>query len=190
MNIVLLGGNGYVGREVLRQWLEKDKITTFYVLSRSGKNKVESPQVKNLALDVTDYAAVRKALPEAVDIVINFIGGPEKDEDAFIAANQKPAQVTKRIAEDFRVRAIGFIGGKLGPKKFTEVKKELADILRQTGIPVTVVEPTLIYGADRNDLLSKLVPVFQLFGLFSVNFKPVRVEKVAAELIAGLTGGN
>ena len=35
-NIVLLGGNGYIGREVTRQWLEKDSSAEFYIISRTG----------------------------------------------------------------------------------------------------------------------------------------------------------
>lgn len=35
--IVLLGGNGYIGRNVTKNWLKKDLSAEFYVLSRSGK---------------------------------------------------------------------------------------------------------------------------------------------------------
>lgn len=35
--IVLLGGNGYIGRNVTKNWLKKDSSAEFYVLSRSGK---------------------------------------------------------------------------------------------------------------------------------------------------------
>ena len=39
MKIILLGGNGYIGREVTKQWLKKDSHAEFYIISRSGKNK-------------------------------------------------------------------------------------------------------------------------------------------------------
>ena len=31
-NIVMLGGNGYIGRNVIEQWLQRDGQVQFYVL--------------------------------------------------------------------------------------------------------------------------------------------------------------
>lgn len=31
-NIVMLGGNGYIGRNVIKQWLQRDGQAQFYVL--------------------------------------------------------------------------------------------------------------------------------------------------------------
>ena len=44
-NIVLIGGNGYIGQEVLRQWLDQDVDARFYVISRSGKSKIVNERV-------------------------------------------------------------------------------------------------------------------------------------------------
>lgn len=38
-NMVLLGGNGYIGRNFTTQWLAKEPETQIFVLSRSGKNE-------------------------------------------------------------------------------------------------------------------------------------------------------
>ena len=41
-NIVMLGGNGHIGRNVTEQWLQRDPQAQFYVLSRSGKIRVST----------------------------------------------------------------------------------------------------------------------------------------------------
>lgn len=97
--IVLLGGNGYIGRNVTKNWLKKDLSAEFYVLSRSGKNELKDSRIKNIAVDVTSVGAVEAVLPEKIDYIIDFIGRPEKDVDLFKKVNNLPAQVMLRVAE-------------------------------------------------------------------------------------------
>ena len=59
-------------------------------------------------------------------------------------------------------------------------------MLQESGIPTTVVEPTLVYGGGRKDTLSKLVPIFKVLGSVIPSMKPVKVEDVASELVEGM----
>ena len=184
----MLGGNGYIGRNVIEQWLQRDMQAQFYVLSRSGKNILQDARIHNIAVDVTDAAAVMQTLPETVDCIIDFVGHPAKDPAEFVRANDLPAQVMLQIAQAKKVKAMGFIGGILGPKSFVKGKARLAQMLKDSGIPTVVVAPTIVYGNDRSDTLAKLVPLFKFLGLFAKNFKPVTVDAVAREMVDGLTG--
>lgn len=123
-------------------------------------------------------------LPDQVDYIVDFIGCPESDPATFEAVNDKPAQVMLQLAKDKKVKAMGFIGGLLGPKSFLDGKKRITDQLRASGIRTEVVEPTIVYGNGRSDALAKLVPVFKFFGLFMKNMKPVLVTEVADELVS------
>lgn len=123
-NVVLLGGNGYIGRNVTEKWLKKDPSAVFYVISRSGKNQLANARIHNLAADVADYQAVAAVLPDKVDYIVDFVGRPENDAIAFEQVNDKPACVMLQIAKDKHVKAMGFIGGLLGPKSFLEGKNE------------------------------------------------------------------
>ena len=181
-NVVLLGGNGYIGRNVTETWLKEDPSAVFYVISRSGKNQLTNPRIYNFAADVSDYKAVTAILPDQVDYILDFVGRPEKDPQAFVEVNNKPAQVMLQIAKDKQVKAMGFVGGVLGPKSFVEGKRRIAKTLSASGIRTEVVEPTLVYGNGRRDILAKLVPVFKFFGLFMKNMKPILVTDVAGEL--------
>lgn len=185
MNVVLLGGNGYIGRAVTKEWLQKDKNAKFYIVSRSGENKLKNPRIQNIKVNDLSMDIV-KELPEKIDYIVDFIGRPEKDTELLKQINMEPAKIMKAIAEEKQVKAMGFIGGVLGPKSFTSMKKEIISMLEDSSIPVKYVEPTLVYGADRNDGLSKMVPMFKFLGLFSNSMKPVKVEDVSTTLVTKL----
>lgn len=181
--IVMLGGNGYIGRNVTRKWMSADPSAEFVVVSRSGNNKVVSDRVKSVSADCSDFDAVNAVIPEKVDYILDFVGRPVKDSVEFKKINDQPAEVMLRIAEEKGVKAMGFIGGTLGDKAFVQGKKRIADKLKASGIRTEVVNPTLVYGNGRNDMMSKAVPLLKFFGLFSKKLKPVDVNVVANEMV-------
>ncbi|WP_047999118.1 NAD-dependent epimerase/dehydratase family protein [Lactiplantibacillus herbarum] len=186
LNIVLLGGNGYIGRELTRQWHAQDAEAEFWVLSRSGKNQLDLPVIHNYAVDVTDQAAVEAVLPTQVDYIVDLVGRPEKDAELSKQINDAPAMVMQALAEERQICAIGFIGGKLGPKAFLATKQRLIDQLSTSKIPLAYVEPTVVYGADRDDQIAKMVPLLRFAGLFAKNIRPVEVSVVAKKLLDSL----
>ncbi len=187
-NIVLLGGNGYIGRAVTKAWLQKDPEATIYVLSRSGKNALVHNNVVHLKADVSNYQSVLSVIPEHVSYIVDFVGRPEKDAQVSDKINRQPAIVMRTIAEEKNALAMGFIGGVLGPKYFTRTKKELIAYLKESKIHVAYVEPTIVYGEDRSDSLSKMVPLFKVLGHFSKKMKPVYVGDLAQEFIDKILG--
>ena len=170
MNIVLMGGNGYIGRAVTQEWLKRDPKAQFYVISKSGKNQIGSPRVHNVQADCCDARAVEAVLPDRVDAIATFVGGMGGRD-----VNVPPAQTMLEIAQKRDIPVMGFIGGKLGDKDFTSSKAEACELLRASGRPVAIVEPTLVYGAGRDDKLAKMVPLLTFCGLFNKNLKPVKV---------------
>lgn len=184
---VLLGGNGYLGREVARQWLAADPQARFIVVSSSGANQLTDPRVTTIAADATSYESLAAALPQQFDTIVNFLGCPGKNDEDSHTINVLPVRAMQQLAAERGAKALGYIGGKLGPKKFTATKADMIAELRAGSLPLAVVEPTVIYGGGRSDALAKMVPLFKFLGIFSATFKPVTVEEVAADLVAQLT---
>lgn len=184
--ILLLGGNGYLGRELTRQWRELNSDTHFIILSRSGRNAINIDGVTNIAVDVTDFSAVKAVIPDQIDYVVDLIGRPEKDPSESARVNDMPAQVMQQIAEQYGAHAMGFIGGKLGPKSFLQTKAKLIHQLQTSSVPLAYVEPTLVYGAGRKDSMAKMVPLLKFMGLFVQNMRPVEIESVIADLLQQL----
>ena len=187
MNTVLLGGNGYIGRAVTEYWMAKDPNMHFYVLSRSGKNKLIDDRITNIAVDTTDEEAVMKVLPESIDYIVDLVGGLNDDPVAAEKMNVEPAKVMMKIASKYRTKSMGYIGGILGPKAFTEMKKKVIALLKTSPERFDYVEPTLVYGNGRSDSMSKMVPLLKFFGIFSKNLRPVLVTDVAKNLVDKMT---
>nr|WP_278765527.1 NAD-dependent epimerase/dehydratase family protein [Limosilactobacillus mucosae] len=186
---VLLGGNGYLGRNVTDHWLKADPQVEFYVVSRSGKNQLQDPRIHNLTADVTDYDAVAKLIPTDVDYIVDFVGAPEKDPEKFKRLNDQPATVMLHLAQSHHVKKMGFIAGSLGPKTFIKGKQQIIKKLQQGGISLAVVSPTLVYGNGRRDDMTRWVPLLKVLGIFNKKFRPVDVNDVANDLIKQLQKG-
>ena len=122
------------------------------------------------------------------DYIVDFVGRPEKDPEQFRRFNDAPADVMLRIARQKKVKAMGMIGGVLGPKSFVEGKKRIIEKLKASGIRTEYVSPTLVYGNGRNDSMSRMVPLLKFFGIFSKNMRPVHVNDVADELVRKMIG--
>ena len=184
----MLGGNGYLGRNVTEKWMQKDPEARFVVVSRSGKNQLSDDRIQNVQADCTDYDSVKEVLPEKVDYIVDFVGRPVDDPEEFRKANDMPADVMLRIAKEKNVKAMGMIGGILGPKSFVEGKKRIIDKLKSSGIRTEYVNPTLVYGNGRKDSMTRMVPLLRFFGIFSRKLRPVDVNDVAEELVGKMIG--
>lgn len=181
MQVVVLGGSGYIGRELTRQWLERDKVARFTLVSRSGSDPFDDPRVEAVSADAGDVRSLLENLPPKVDCMVCLAGGMDSREQ-----NIAPVRSMLEVAEKLDIPALGYVGGTLGGKEFTSSKSEACAMLRNSGRRVSIVEPTLVYGAGRNDALAKMVPLMKFFGIFAKSMKPVRVEEVASRLIDGL----
>lgn len=189
--VVLLGGSGYIGQHIIKEWQKREKDAEFYIVSRSGKGAVQGIHIHYIQADIRNAQQVKTLLPEKVDYIVNCIGFAfvEKNSSQTLEEkNWEAANLAIELAKTYQVKAQGFIGGSLGSKAFLAVKRAIATSMKATGIKTVVVSPTVVYGGGRNDALAKLIPIFKFFGLFIKNMKPILVTEVADELVSGMIG--
>lgn len=182
-NVVILGGNGYLGRNITQKWLDLDSKAEFYIVSRSGRNKLTNNRIHNIKADVTDERDVAKKLPDHFDYIIDCIGAPEKDPEKFKQINDLPAETMLALAHTQNDPVMGFISGRLGPKSFVNGKKRILKELQNSGIKVASVSPSVVYGNGRKDSMTKMVPFLKFMSLFSAKMKPDDVNVVVKDLI-------
>lgn len=186
IQVVIFGGNGYIGNTIIERWLKKDEQVEFFSISRSGKGELLKPNVHYLKADVTNFEQVQSVFPECVDYIIDCVGIYTKDKEQLEKYNLLPAKVMLEISDQRSVKGLGYIGGVMGPKEFTNSKSQAIDMLCSSKHNISYVEPTLVYGNGRNDTLAKMVPLLKFIGVFSKKMKPVKVNDLADELISKL----
>ena len=199
-HVLVLGGTGFVGRAVCEKLTER--------LARRGTNgrivvptrrlphgrEIQSlPALQLVQADVHDDAALGR-LVGGVDAVVNLVAILHGSRDAFervhvalprrLAAACRSAGVRRLV----HVSALGVGPG--APSDYLRTKTEGEALLQAAGLDLTVLRPSVIFGADDRFLnlfakLQSLAPVMPL-GFGDARFQPVWVDDVAQAIVTAL----
>lgn len=183
-NIIILGGNGYVGRELTAQWLAHDPGAEFWIVCRSGKNCVNNPRVHVIEANARDVKTVESLLPQDAQFaaIVDLVGDTQN-----MARNVQAAKCMLALAKRHSIPRLGYVAGCAGNARYRRTKRSIVKHLHAYDPNMTIINPSIIYGNGRNDSLVKLVPVFEKVSKVFPRLAPRTVEDVASELIAGLS---
>lgn len=194
MRILVLGGSGFVGRHVCEQLVRAGHRVT--VPTRRARNAAcvqTLPGLTVLEADVHDDPALA-ALMAGHDAVVNLIAVLHGDEARFERIH---VQLPRRIAAAMQqaglrrlvhVSALG--ADPQGLSAYQRSKARGEAVLQQAGLELTVLRPSVIFGAEDRFLnlfadLQKLAPLVPLAGS-GTRFQPVWVVDVAAAIVRSL----
>ncbi|MBK26826.1 MAG: epimerase [Halobacteriovorax sp.] len=166
--VTIAGASGYVGKNLLKQL--EDSELVIKGLSRSNRES-GNPKLSWVSADLFSYQSSKEALQDT-DIAIYLVHsmmpstrlfqGDFQDADLLIADN------FARACKSAGVKQIIYLGGLL-PKsdvsKHLESRREVEDVFKATGIPVTVLRAGMIAGDGGSsfEILKNLV--FNLPGM-------------------------
>lgn len=198
--LLLLGGTGFVGRSVCETLARADKALRVVVPSRRperAKRLATLPTVRLVGADVHDQAQL-EALLEGCDAVVNLVailhGGAAAFERTHVELPRKLASACRArgVARAVHVSALGAAAN--GPSRYLRSKGRGEAVLREAGLELTVLRPSVIFGADDRFLnlfarLQALFPVLPLAGA-KARFQPVWVGDVAAAIGRCLFNGD
>ena len=191
--IVVLGGSGFVGRALCRRLAARWPALRVLVPTRRlphAKALRTLPTVDIVPADVNDPAAL-PALLAGADAVVNLVAILHGSEAAFeqahvalprhLAAASRAAGVGRLV----HVSALGVASD--APSMYLRSKARGEQVLRDSGLPLSLLRPSVIFGAEDRFLnlcaeLQALAPVLPLAGS-SARFQPVWVEDVAEALV-------
>jgi uncharacterized protein YbjT (DUF2867 family) len=191
--IVVLGGSGFVGRALCRRLAARWPALRVLVPTRRlphAKALRTLPTVDIVPADVNDPAAL-PALLAGADAVVNLVAILHGSEEAFeqahvvlprhLAAASRAAGVGRMV----HVSALGVASD--APSMYLRSKARGEQVLRDGGLPLSLLRPSVIFGAEDRFLnlfaeLQALAPVLPLAGS-SARFQPVWVEDVAEALV-------
>lgn len=192
-NILLLGGTGFVGRHLCEQLQRAGHRVT--VLTRCTPRMAAAailhlPLVTVLQANTSDAAALAP-LMAGQDVVVNLIAILHGNEMAFERAHVTQVQTILNACDSAGVRRlihISALGASTEATSLYQRSKARGEALVQrSGLDVTVLRPSVIFGADDRFTntfarVQALLPVFPVPG-GDTRFQPVWVEDVTRAIV-------
>lgn len=194
-HIVVLGGTGFVGRAVCERLVERNgggggRIVVPTRRLAHGNRLRPLPTLELAEADVHDPAQLARLVAGA-DAVIHLVAILHGSAAAFTQVN---VELPKKLAQAcqaggvphlIHVSALGV--GPDAPSKYLRSKTEGEAVLQRAGLGLTLLRPSVIFGAEDRFLnvfaeLQSLAPVLPLGGS-DARFQPVWVEDVASAIV-------
>lgn len=197
-NVLILGGTGFVGRHLCEKLHRQGWRITVPTRRLANATAVQHlPRVTVVQADVHDPAQLT-ALVKEHDAVVNLVAILHGNEAAFERAHVALPRALAQACADSGVRRlvhISALGASLdGPSHYLRSKARGEDELRRAGLDLTILRPSVIFGAGDRFLnlfaqLQESAPLVPLAGA-SAKFQPVWVEDVAQAVVNSLLDQN
>jgi NADH dehydrogenase len=192
--VLVLGGTGFVGRQVCEQLVRQGCTVTVPTRRRLNAARVQSlPGLTVVEASVHQAADLARLMP-GHDAVVNLVAVLHGDEDRFeqvhvtlpglIADAMRQAGVQRLV----QVSALG--ADPLGPSMYQRSKARGETVLHNAGLQLTVLRSSVIFGAEDKFLnlfadLQAIAPLVPLAG-HATRFAPVWVVDVAQAVVTCL----
>jgi uncharacterized protein YbjT (DUF2867 family) len=191
--LLLLGGTGFVGRSVCEALARADASLRVVVPSRRperAKRLAPLPALRLVRADVHDEAQLATLL-DGCDAVVNLVAILHGSADAF---ERTHVELPRKLASACRARGIARLvhvsalgADASGPSRYLRSKGRGEAVLRAAALELSVLRPSVIFGADDRFLnlfarLQALFPVLPLAGA-KARFQPVWVGDVAEAIV-------
>ena len=189
--ILILGGTGFVGRHLCEKLAElPGRVTVVTRRRRNAQHLQMLPMVDIVETAGHDSSSLIPLLQDH-DAVVNLVAILHGTEAAFEKAHvQLPLELVKAcdavgLRRIVHVSALGASAS--APSMYLRSKARGEAVLLDAGLDVTVLRPSVIFGAEDKFLntfasLQQVFPVIPLAGS-QTRFQPVWVEDVAAALV-------
>ena len=189
--ILILGGTGFVGQHLCEKLAELSCPVTIVTRRRRNAQHLQMLPMVNV-VEVSGYdSASLTPLLQGHDAVVNLVAILHGTEAAFDTAHvQLPLALVKACiaAGHRRIVHVSALGAAVNaPSMYLRSKARGEAVLRDAGLDVSVLRPSVIFGAEDKFLntfasLQKFFPVIPLASS-QAKFQPVWVEDVAMALV-------
>ena len=194
--ILILGGSGFLGRSLCEQLTRRYPEAMLVVPTRRAAHAGglrTLPAVQILQADVHDPAALA-ALARGCDAAVNLVAILHGRPADFAAAHVRLPEALALALRGAGVRRLVHVSA-LGvaadaPSEYLRSKAAGEAALQASGLAVTLLRPSVIFGANDRLLnlfaqLQRISPVLPL-AASEARFQPVWVEDVAAAIVKTL----
>jgi uncharacterized protein YbjT (DUF2867 family) len=186
MNVVVLGGSGFLGREIVNDLVAKEAnviVGCRDIIKSAFLQSIEGPgQVKVMQMDVTNRSDLKKILEGAHLVGTNTFNTIQANAPKLIGIEAKAAGVQKIV----HFSAIG--ADKNSPSKYAASKGTGDESILSVFPESTIFRPSIVFGPDDNffnrfSSLADFSPVLPLIGGGETLFQPVYVKDISTAVL-------
>lgn len=185
MNILLIGGNGFVGKELIKQATNKSLNISY--LSR---NKIADIDFKNIHWIQGDIFSIDNInIEEKFDVAIHLVG-TIKNKQLYKMLNTESVAKSLQLCSKYNIKKLVYFSAKGGFADYYNSKKNAEQFIEQSTIDYLIVRPGLMYGTNRLSSYFNVIPIklFATLGIsFFKNVYPLPVSKVVTNVINTIT---
>ena len=184
MNILLIGGNGFVGKALINE-LRKKRIKVTYI-SRFQNYSISKDEATWIQGDIFDIENI--VINEKYDIAIHLIG-TIKNKNLYSKLNTESVAQTIQLCKKQNINKLVYFSANGGFKQYLESKHNGERLVRDSKLDYLIIRPGLMYGKGRLTSYFNILPIkfFSKLGIpFFKNVYPLPVEKVAESVVKNI----
>ena len=184
MNILLIGGNGFVGKALINE-LRKKRIKVTYIC-RFQNYSISKDEATWIQGDIFDIENI--VINEKYDIAIHLIG-TIKNKKLYSKLNTESVTKTIKLCLKHNINKLIYFSANGGFKQYLESKRNGEKLLVDSKLNYLIIRPGLMYGKERLTSYFNILPIkfFSKLGVrFFKNVYPLPVEKVAESVVKNI----
>ena len=184
MNILLIGGNGFVGQALIKEFM-KYRIDVSY-LSRTQNHSISKNEATWIQGDIFDLDNI--TIKENYDIAIHLIG-TIKNKNLYSKLNIESVAQTIKLCQKHNINKLVYFSANGGFRQYIESKVAGEKLVVDSKLDYLIVRPGLMYGKGRLASYFNILPIkfFSKLGItFFKNVYPLSVEKVAESVVKSI----
>jgi NADH dehydrogenase len=197
MRIVVAGGTGFIGREVVRRLLERGGDEVVVTSRDPARARPELAAVERVQAFAGDRLTLAKAFTRA-DVVVNCIQFPNHPvEDpskgrTYMEVDGHGTTVAVEAAKRVGVRRFVYLSGagagQARPQPWFRAKDMAEAAIRTSGLEHGIVRPSWIYGRGDHSMnrfvaFCRSLPVVPVIGNGRTPVYPIHVDDVARQVV-------
>ena len=154
MNILLIGGNGFVGQALIKEF-KKYKVDVSY-LSRTQNHSISKDDATWIQGDIFNLDNIM--IKESYDITIHLIG-TIKNKNLYSKLNIESVAQTIKICQKHNINKLVYFSANGGFKQYLESKVAGEILVKDSKLDYLIVRPGLMYGKDRLTSYFNVLPI-------------------------------
>jgi NADH dehydrogenase len=194
--ILVTGGTGFVGSHLIRQMRQEGLAVRAVVRSPAKAIGLRDLGVEVMQGDVSDKASLEKAV-QGMERVVHLVGIIQEAPGATFQGVHVDG--TRNLVEAARKAGVrhflyqSALGTRANAEsRYHRTKWEAEELVRGSGIPSTVLRPSLIYGPGdqftiRLSEMIRLSPVLPIIGSGRSKVQPIFIDDVVSCILKAVT---